>query len=505
MSRLSGMQIWELMTDMRDNLILESVPPSWWAAKPTPITRMPLTGEAVAPRREKPARTKTPLLLWLAKGGWIAAVIGLLVAAGVTVGLFALRDGGSDDPQDSETESVTQGEDPAAAAADRLLSQLTATEEGLYLSMTTATDIRRIVETDGAAVGLREQHRATLVMAGHQFSLIRTPYLQDEETYLYDGEALYVHTADTETKSPADDGDMATLLSLLCGGDGQPIEFPRLSAADVFESITVNPADANGHITVVCTGLKPAAVQDLIGLLRLPLESLELVSPYTLDEEGNLLRDLKQAEDQCRALLLGLSAGSLTVTLTESSTGALRKLEVSADFDAALEGVEVEYEIDGRATFDYTRRHIAPLEGMGAYKQVHWRAVFDFLNAEAVGLVPNEDGVYCFAKGDRAAWEAQINYVITHPEEFEGKDFIITGYTWNVGGPFAGNVYRYLLHAHSQTNVNPHVIMQLTAEQFEHHKANLQSLNRPYCEMRGTFTAKDPSAPLFVVKELSFS
>jgi hypothetical protein len=290
------------------------------------------------------------------------------------------------------------------------------------------------------------------------------------------------------------------------------MEFPRLSAADVFESITVNPADANGHITVVCTGLKPAAVQDLIGLLRLPLESLELVSPYTLDEEGDLLRDLKQAEDQCRTLLLGLSAGSLTVTLTESSTGALRKLEVLADFDATLDGVEVEYEVEGRATFDYTQRHIAPEEGMGSYKQAHWRAVFDFLNAEAVGLIPDAEGVYHITATNSPVWDEQIHYVMDHPDELLGKTFHIVGYYWGLGGQWPQDRYATSIHGSNKNGFCIYAPIIMPYDMFEANRSKLQNSNQtnPKMEIYATLTIDDLSldgtskGPIFAVERIVF-
>jgi hypothetical protein len=96
MSRLTGMQIFELMSDMRDHLIEESILPSWLGGNaPTASGAIILEEPSAAPTKRKARRDRKRaviLPLWLGKGGWLAATLALLVAAGLAVTLFALRD-----------------------------------------------------------------------------------------------------------------------------------------------------------------------------------------------------------------------------------------------------------------------------------------------------------------------------------------------------------------------------------------------------------------------------
>ena len=116
MSKLNGMQIFELMSDLNDNLIAESAAASLLlgsAAVGTAAMAGSATTSAAAP-------VKAGFGAWLAKGGWVALVAGAVAAAGVTVGMFAL--GGRGEPQGatppvSETASQTEApteQDPEA-------------------------------------------------------------------------------------------------------------------------------------------------------------------------------------------------------------------------------------------------------------------------------------------------------------------------------------------------------------------------------------------------------
>ena len=89
MSKLNGMQIFELLSNVSDHLIVESVSPALLAGGATGAVAG-LTGGAGASSAGAvgAATAKGGFAAWLAKGGWIALLAGVLVAAGVAVGVM---------------------------------------------------------------------------------------------------------------------------------------------------------------------------------------------------------------------------------------------------------------------------------------------------------------------------------------------------------------------------------------------------------------------------------
>ncbi len=96
MSKLSGMQIFELLSDVNDSLITESISPILTTAAGT-------TAGAAAKSTVDPStlyRIPAPnapsvhagFVGWLAKGGWVALVAGAVAAVGIAVGMFTLQD-----------------------------------------------------------------------------------------------------------------------------------------------------------------------------------------------------------------------------------------------------------------------------------------------------------------------------------------------------------------------------------------------------------------------------
>jgi hypothetical protein len=488
MSRLTGMQIFELMSDMRDHLIEESILPSWLGGNaPTASGAIILEEPSAAPTKRKARRDRKRaviLPLWFGKGGWLAATLALLVAAGLAVTLFALRDGRVDDPKDTEGESVTEAleEMSGFAAADRLLSQLLIPAEGGELGITSHTDIRRVTEEEGITVGFREQYKGALVLQGKQFRLNRTPFGLEEEVYLYDGSMLYVETLEGQTKSPMNDTELDTLLAHLRSEQNLPDQTKTFTAEELFETVTVIPPSASGTVTVVCKGLKRTAIKELVPILRPILESLNLVNGYTLDGAGNLVRDNEAADGQTRIILFALAAGDLTVTLTATEDGVLKKLETSAEFEAEIENVSVEYEIIGWSTFQFAVNSVKPTVSMEKFKQVHWRTVFGCENAESLGLVPDKNGVYHITQRNSELWDKQIQYVQEHSEEFMGKTFHVVGYLRGSGGKLGVN--KFISHIFS--NIDGYAPMILTAEQDYAAQDAFRGKPNPWCEIYAT-------------------
>lgn len=514
MSRLTGMQIFELMSDIRDRLIVEAIPPSWSGTKASALGGAIIHGAEATdhPKADKQARRDRKrvmvLPLWLGKGGWIAAVVGLLATVGIVFGIFALRDGRGDDPTDTEGESVTEAFEDLTdfEAADRLLTQLVIPEEGMELGVTANTNIRRVIEQDGVSGGFREQHKGTLVLDGRTFHITRTPFELDEEIYLYDGSMLYIQTLDGQTKSPMNDTELDTLLAHLRGEQGLPDETKVFTAEELFETVTVNPPSASGTVSVVCTGLKRTAIKDLVPILRPILESMDLVSGYTFDNAGNLIRDNETADGQTRILLFALAEGNLTVTLTATEDGVLKKLETSAEFEAEIEEVNVEYEISGWAEFRFAVNSVKPAVSMGNYKQVHWRTVFDCENAESLGLVPDGEGVYHITQTNSETWDKQVQYVLDNPEEFMGKAFHVVGCIWGSGGQWPDNKYANNIYS----DVAGYAPMILTAEQYEATRnAYFNGPNKVRCEIYATvaidyISIDKKTGTVFAVESISF-
>jgi hypothetical protein len=88
MSKLNGMQIFELLSNVSDHLIVESVSPALLAGGATGAVAG-LTGGAGASSAGTvgAAAAKGGFAAWLAKGGWLAILAGVLAAAGVAVGI----------------------------------------------------------------------------------------------------------------------------------------------------------------------------------------------------------------------------------------------------------------------------------------------------------------------------------------------------------------------------------------------------------------------------------
>ena len=118
MSKLNGMQIFELLSDLNDNLIMESVAPALLAGGATGAVAG-LTGGAYASSAGTVGVTaaKTGFAAWLAKGGWVALLAGVLVAAGVAAGIaFGGRGQVSTPPMD--TDEVTAAESDGTVPED---------------------------------------------------------------------------------------------------------------------------------------------------------------------------------------------------------------------------------------------------------------------------------------------------------------------------------------------------------------------------------------------------
>ena len=118
MSKLNGMQIFELLSDLNDNLIMESVAPALLAGGATGVVAG-LTGGAYASSAGTVGATaaKGGFAAWMAKGGWVALLAGVLVAAGVAAGIaLGGRGQGSTPPMD--TDEVTAAESDGTVSED---------------------------------------------------------------------------------------------------------------------------------------------------------------------------------------------------------------------------------------------------------------------------------------------------------------------------------------------------------------------------------------------------
>lgn len=92
MSKLTGMQIFALLSDVKDGLILESAAPLITAG----ATAAGTAGTIVLGDTTATASTaaKAGFGAWVAKGGWVALVAAGVAAVGVAVGAFFLGNGG---------------------------------------------------------------------------------------------------------------------------------------------------------------------------------------------------------------------------------------------------------------------------------------------------------------------------------------------------------------------------------------------------------------------------
>ena len=241
-------------------------------------------------------------------------------------------------------------------------------------------------------------------------------------------------------------------------------------------------------------------------ILRPVLESLGLVSGYTLDSAGNLIRDNETADDQTRILLFALAKGNLTVTLTATADGVLKRLDTSAELEAEIEGINLEYEIIGWAEFRFAVNSVKPTVSMGQYKQLHWRTVFDCENAESLGLIPDGEGVYHITEVNSETWDKRVRYVLDNPEEFMGKTFHVVGYIWGSGGQWPDNKYANSIYS-AKAGYAPLI---LTAEQYEATRnAYYNGPNKVRCEIYATvaidyISIDKKTGTVFAVESISF-
>lgn len=127
MSKLNGLQIFELLSNLNDDLIVESVSPALLAGGATGVVAG-LTESGVGTASANAA--KTGLGAWLAKGGWIALLAAAVIAVSVAVGSILLSEdlfgqilgaffpdltetetGGSEDTEEDPTGEDTTAED----------------------------------------------------------------------------------------------------------------------------------------------------------------------------------------------------------------------------------------------------------------------------------------------------------------------------------------------------------------------------------------------------------
>ncbi len=111
MSKLNGMQILELLSDVNDSLIIESVPAAWLAgggavtaaAGVTEVLNTASTTTVTATTTATATATtaaKAGFGAWLAKGGWIALAAAGVAAVGIAVGALLLGNSGDAPPVD---------------------------------------------------------------------------------------------------------------------------------------------------------------------------------------------------------------------------------------------------------------------------------------------------------------------------------------------------------------------------------------------------------------------
>lgn len=524
MSRLTGMQIFELMNGIRDGLIAESIPPSWLGGKaPAPGGAIVMDTDPVESKKKnvkaRRNRKKTVILpLWLGKGGWLAAALALLVAAGLAVTLFALRDGRKDDPKDTEGESVTEAFEDLTGfdAADRLLSQLVIPPEGTHMKLDVKTDVRTMMENGSVTAGVRQKHTGSLTVAGQQFDIIRTPDGGETERFTYDGSHLYIITSERKVKSVFTDADTATLAGFLREDLALPAEQPFLSAEFLFETVTVKTTD-NGHMQVICQGLRTEAIESVIPVVRPTLEFMGMVAAYDYHPDYEEYTVNYEEEDQQTRELLALAKGeALTVTLTAKPDGTLASMTVEADVveETYVEGtgnVLSEIEIKSTVTANFGTQKISP-DKSKSYTERHWRLIFNHPNAEAVGLIPDAEGVYHITATNSPVWDEQIHYVMDHPDELLGKTFHIVGYYWGLGGQWPQDRYATSIHGSNKNGFCIYAPIIMPYDMFEANRSKLQNSNQtnPKMEIYATLTIDDLSldgtskGPIFAVERIVF-
>ena len=138
MSKLNGLQIYALLSDLNDGLIVESVAPAL------------LTGGGIASHSVGSGSTiKRGFGAWLAKGGWLAILAGVLAAAGIAVGVgLAGRGQGSKPPVGSEEVTVADTADTAETEPEETTEETT--EETSEESVT-ETPTEEVTEGETAA------------------------------------------------------------------------------------------------------------------------------------------------------------------------------------------------------------------------------------------------------------------------------------------------------------------------------------------------------------------
>ncbi|MBQ3506975.1 MAG: leucine-rich repeat protein [Clostridia bacterium] len=108
MSKLNGIQIFALLSDVHDNLIVESIAPTLLTGGVTVgaaalIDKMNTSDAAAAdPSVALPGKAKGGFGAWLVRGGWVALLAGVLVAAGIVVGVFLPGKSGDTPPVGSD-------------------------------------------------------------------------------------------------------------------------------------------------------------------------------------------------------------------------------------------------------------------------------------------------------------------------------------------------------------------------------------------------------------------
>lgn len=520
MSRLTGMQIVEIMTNIRDSLIVESLPPSWTAesrpAAPVSISSLERHTEKPSGRRSRKGAAVMPL--WLGRAGWIAAAVGTLVAVGLVVGLIALRDGRDEPSNETEGESVSAPLEELSGfdAANRLLEQLTIPAEGTHMKLDTTTNVRVITEYSGVSGGFRQHYASTVTLAGKEFDLTRTPDTGDTERFTYKDGRLYVTTSEGATVSSFSDEDVLTLAALLREDMELPSEQPFLSAETLFERAEIKPSDTGTDVVVVCTGLRTEAIENVIPLVRPTLEYMGLVTSMAYDEEtGEICTDYKEADQQTRELLALAKGDSLTVTLTAAADGTLKRISVTArlteeSYTEEMGNVLSEIELKSDLTPDFRTQRVS-FDRSKSYTEKHWRLVFNFPNAESVGLIPDENGIYHITATNSPTWNTQIQFLMDHPDELIGKSFHVVGYSWGVGGPWTKNRYTSTIHGSNKDGVCIYAPTVMPYELFEANQTVLQNTQKkPKMEIYGTLTIEDWSldgtstSPVFTVERIVF-
>ncbi len=339
-------------------------------------------------------------------------------------------------PADNTTDpAVSKAE--AAAFLDKLIAADTESNSTNYRGTIDLTfDIKAGV--GGMTTTQTMPIKMDSIVDGDKFQAVMNMMGVEYNVIYVDG-IVYVDAMDEKvfmTASPEQAGDITDML--FGSGDdsddatgGMDFEMPDgVKSADMFQTITLEKK-ADGSAVVTVKGISPELADELAPSFMSFLLSMNLIG-YDMEEydEDALIKETI-------AIIKTLGEDKFAFSMTTDTKGALNGISLditlASSFESDGQKIDTSVGIKGNITYTEGGQTVKVPADVSEYAETNWEDFFggegDLGDPESLGLVPGADGKIALSNNSEIR-AAQLTYIVTYAEEFEGLPFKMDGYIY---------------------------------------------------------------------------